>query len=128
MINQAPGLEKYEPIPALDVETIEMLKHHAGGNMDILKDLLESFFPEAEEQINELYESAEKNDTEMFKRCAHGLSGISATIGATQLKTLSVDMEMLAKAGEFDEAYKLLEYVNSFYERFVGKAQEMIFS
>ncbi|MBS4014031.1 MAG: Hpt domain-containing protein [Bacteroidetes bacterium] len=126
MTYQETGSEKYNSIPVVDIETIEMLKHHAGGNLEILSDLFDSFFPEAEEQINELFEAVDNNDKEKFLKSAHGLSGITATIGATQLKTLAVDMEKLAKAGNFDEAYKLLDNINVLYEQFVEKAKELI--
>ena len=121
-------LEKYLSIPVVDIETIETLKLHAGGDEDVLKDLFNSFFPEAEEQILELKNAADMDNSELLKKSAHGLSGISATIGANQLKALTADMENYAKSEKYEEAYGLIEYVETFYEKFIEEAKSLLFS
>ncbi len=126
MLSNNINTEKYNSIPSVDNETVEMLKQHAGGDIEVLRDLFASFFPEASEQIDELMMAAETENLELFKRSAHGLSGISATIGAFQLKALSADMENYVKTGNTDKAYELLKLVKPFYEKFVEQANEVL--
>ncbi|MFW5792733.1 MAG: Hpt domain-containing protein [Bacteroidota bacterium] len=117
---------KYQDISVVDVETIEMLKQHAQGNAEILKDLFDSFIPEAEEQIAELKQAVNIKHKEQIKISAHGLSGISGTIGALQLKVLMSDMENYAKKGEYEKSYQLIEYVDQFFDNFIRQAKKYI--
>lgn len=126
MSQQINVKEKYHDISVVDVETIEMLKEHAQGNPEIMKDLFDSFIPEAEEQINELKKAVKLKDNEYLKVCAHGMSGISGTIGALRLKTLMKDMENFAKNEEYEKSYQLIEFVDQFFYDFIRKAREYI--
>ncbi|TVQ86181.1 MAG: Hpt domain-containing protein [Bacteroidetes bacterium] len=100
---------KYSQVEMLDKETLEMLKKCAEGNYDIIRDVFDSFVPEAEELIRTIKQQKEIRDKEAIRVSVHALAGICGSIGAERLRKIASDMEGLVKSGKGSKAFELIE-------------------
>jgi PAS domain S-box-containing protein len=86
------------PVPVLDPAVMERLVASFGDGESV-GGLIDTFLQHAPEQAQALREAVERGDAEEVRRAAHTLKSNAATFGATDLETLSRDLESQAKAG-----------------------------
>ena len=100
---------KYSQVEMLDKETLDTLKKYAEGNHEIIRDVFDSFVPEAEELIKTINQQNEIRDKEATRAAVHALAGICGSIGAERLRKIASDMETLIKCGKETKAFELIE-------------------
>jgi len=89
-----------DPAPALDVEAFVGLREMLGSDDDAeLAEFLDEFLPDVEELITAIEVAVAHHDSAGLKIAAHTLKSNCATIGAAQLRSLSLRLELLAKEG-----------------------------
>jgi HPt (histidine-containing phosphotransfer) domain-containing protein len=113
-----PESEKYQNIDILDQETLKMLEEHAVDNPELVKDIFDSFAPEADEIVNKIAKAIEVNDFDTLKSNAHSLAGISGSIGAMRLRQIAADVEAEIKAGDKEKSLEIAGYIFDAYTEF----------
>ena len=90
--------------PALDMSVIETLRSLCpGGDVDILADLTTAFLDDGRDRLRKMNDALSKGDETAARRAAHSLKGMSGSIGAIHLTTLSGQLEK-AEPGTIDRA------------------------
>ncbi len=82
-------------MPVLDINTFNALKQSVGA--DFVRELMDTFFEDANTQMQEMNSALASNDVETFRRAAHSLKSNAATFGATDLSALARELEMLGR-------------------------------
>lgn len=113
--NHSPFYE-YDNLALIDQETLHMLQEYGKGNPEVIKDIMDSFAPEAEELIENIRKAHEQENLEALRTSAHSLAGICGSIGALRLKQIAVDMENALKAGQSEQAQKMVPQLLKTYE------------
>jgi HPt (histidine-containing phosphotransfer) domain-containing protein len=101
---QANPTYDYSGIELLDNETMNMLNEYAKGSPEIVKDIIDSFEPEAAVIIEDIIRAAAEKNYENLRIATHSLAGISGSIGAVRLKQACSDTENAIKAGKPEDA------------------------
>ena len=79
---------------ALDENVIETLRSlGSGSGVDVLADLTAAFVEDAQDRLRKMHQAVVAGDVTAARRAAHSLKGMSGSIGATYLSTLSHDFE-----------------------------------
>jgi len=94
----------YSGFDLLDNETMNMLNEYAKGSPEIVKDIIDSFEPEAKVIIEDITKAAAEKNFENLRVAVHSLAGISGSIGAVRLKQACSDTENAIKSGKTDDA------------------------
>lgn len=96
VIRQWCGLETAQPSATTADEPIEdqtaILKRF-GGNLTLLRSMLEIFPADLHQQLDQLQEHQQHGDTNAMLRSLHSLKGSCGTIGARQLSAHFADLE-----------------------------------
>lgn len=101
----------------------EKLWERFGGDEEIVKDILESFFQEAPEFLEKIKEAIHNQDMEDIESISHALKGTAANVNADALRKATLELETQAKKGHpgaFIEQYKII--MNE-YQRFMREAK-----
>lgn len=97
MVNEMPQFEQATPPddlpPALDLAIIEGLRALAGEGVDILTELTGAFVDDGRDRLRKMHEAVARGDEVAARRAAHSLKGMSGSIGANHLSTLSHEFE-----------------------------------
>lgn len=102
------------------------------GDRELLGELAHLFADEWPQTSAEIESALAKVDAASLDRCAHGLKGASANIGAKKLSAAALELEKLARAGILEKApaqweivrqegTKLLDKVDSFFRKVAGE-------
>ncbi|MBF0553055.1 MAG: response regulator [Nitrospirae bacterium] len=78
-------------LPVLDKDEV---MGRLGGDKDILNEMMKAFMMDAPVQIDRLKELSNAKDIEGLKRQAHLIKGMSANMGAVQLKNRAFKLEL----------------------------------
>jgi signal transduction histidine kinase/HPt (histidine-containing phosphotransfer) domain-containing protein len=95
------------PAPAVAIESpveMERLTELAGGEKDMLRDLVELFYKQTSRQLTQLEEAIRANKTEDVRHLAHSCKGASATMGMAPLAAIFFDLEKMGRAASLDGA------------------------
>jgi HPt (histidine-containing phosphotransfer) domain-containing protein len=107
MINEMPQFETAmlpdDLPPALDASVIEGLRALAGEGVDILAELTNAFIDDGRDRLRKMQAAVSSGDEIAARRAAHSLKGMSGSIGATHLSTLSCEFEK-AEPGAINDA------------------------
>lgn len=127
MPNQTFTMQKdYTEISIIDQETVNMLKEYAAGSPELVKDIIDSFRPEAEElveKIKNILNSSGTKDFEELRKSVHSLAGISGSIGANRLWQIASDTESAIKEPDFDSAIIRAELIPGVFEELVSELE-----
>ncbi len=97
----AATLERYllaAPAPtAPPVFNVAELRERTGVDDEFLKQLLETFFCDADERLEQLTAAIVVNDREQIRQIAHALKGAAGSLGMSEMQALCLDLEMAAK-------------------------------
>ena len=89
------------PKDVLDTEkAIDMI----GGDMELLKEILDIFVADLPRKLDDLRAGISTGDATLVKRAAHSLKGSSSNICAEGVRKIAADMEQLAGDGDLATA------------------------
>jgi HPt (histidine-containing phosphotransfer) domain-containing protein len=86
--------------PALDRSKIRELLDLTGGEVEWLKDLMDTYLQDTRTRLDELAGLVAAGSGDRIQRSAHGIKGSSSNIGATRMADLCAGMEHHAKLGD----------------------------
>jgi signal transduction histidine kinase/HPt (histidine-containing phosphotransfer) domain-containing protein len=95
------------PAPAATSESpvdMERLTELAGGDKDMLRELVELFIKQTSNQLAQLETAIRANKTEEVRHLAHSCKGASATMGMAPLAAIFFDLEKMGRAASLDGA------------------------
>jgi signal transduction histidine kinase/HPt (histidine-containing phosphotransfer) domain-containing protein len=106
------------PAPAATIESpveMERLTELAGGDKDMLRDLVELFYKQTSKQLAQLETAVRANKTEEVRHLAHSCKGASATMGMAPLAAIFFELEKMGRAATLDGAApRLADAVHEF--------------
>ncbi len=101
----------YEPLIdiSLDYFVFDSLKEFFDdiNNMRDFKLLINNYLKETEQKLEELEDSINLEDFEGLIQIAHGIKGISATLGVMRLSRLCSELEKLARSQSINKLYPM---------------------
>ncbi len=97
---------------SIPVDLSEM-KKVVGGEMDVIKVLVDHVLLELPTKIAEIGSLLAKGDAEQLGRISHALKGSLANFGAEDACKLAHDLEVMARSGELEEADQTLEHLKT---------------
>jgi len=74
-----------------------------GNDVELLNDVLATFFDEAQTELAHLKEALAGRQSEAARRHAHSIKGAASNVGAEAVQELAARMESAAKNGAFDQ-------------------------
>lgn len=118
-------VKEYANIALIDQETMNMLREYARGNPELVTDIIDSFVPEAEELIVKIEKASQSKDFELLRSSVHSLSGISGSIGASQLRAIASDSENAIKTAEYEKALSLTKQIPDAYRELLDLLKKL---
>lgn len=109
-------------MPVLNITTFNALKESVGG--DFVRELMNTFFEDANSQMLVMKSALDSNDVETFRRAAHSLKSNAATFGATDLSALARELEMLGRENNFEVGNRL-EVIKEAFEQVKSQLNEL---
>lgn len=79
-----------------------------GGDMDLLKEIIEIFLEDFPNQMREIQEGIDKGDAHVVERAAHSLKGSVANFAAGRAREAAYRLEVLGREGNLGEADEAL--------------------
>ena len=101
---KAPAVKTDSPAPAESPIDMERLTELAGGDKDMLRELVELFFKQTAKQLEQLETAIGENKAEEVRHLAHSCKGASATMGMAPLAAIFFELEKMGRAGSLDGA------------------------
>jgi len=115
-------------LPDVNIETDicfnkDKLFERFKGDKEIIEVVLDAFFQEAPELIDNIGNAIDKKDAEGLRSNSHALKGSAANVNADLLKKAALDMETAAKAENFDLFASKFETIQNEYIKFTKEAK-----
>lgn len=85
-----------------------------GGDADLLTEIARVFIDDCPRAMQEIREAAERGDSPVVERAAHGLKGASSNFGASSVVAAALHLEIMGRSGKlegFTPAFEELETV-----------------
>jgi len=98
-----------ETCEVIDREQIEMLRSLDDGEGAVLAEIIHEFLATSGPGRDRLLQGFGEGDSDVLGRAAHTLKGASANVGATALADVCAELEMQARAAQFEGAHALVE-------------------
>lgn len=89
-------------LPLVDLDVIAELRDATGGDMDFVRELVETYVAEAGGHVDALAGAVAANDVAAAVRPAHTLKSSSASVGAMRLSELARGIEESSRGGRLD--------------------------
>ena len=107
----APAPKADAPAPAVEEPPVEMdiLNDLTDGNADSLRELVDLFFKQTTQQLEQLEAAVRANKAEDVRRVAHSCAGASATLGMTRFVPLLRKLERQGASGTLITATQVYE-------------------
>ena len=98
-------------VPAAEEPPVEMdrLKDLTDGSAESMRELVELFFKQTAQQLEQLEAAARANYADDVRRVAHSCAGASATLGMTRLVPMFRDLEKQGASGTLTNATQVCE-------------------
>ncbi len=77
---------------------------HAGGDPELLAQLLQMFLDQAPERLGKLEGALRRQDAQILEQEAHALKGTAATLGMAQLRDAAYTVERLGSERKIEAA------------------------
>ena len=118
----APSPKAAAPPPAAEELPVEMerLNELTEGNMDSIRELVDMFFKQTTQQLEQMETAVRANKADDVRRLAHSCAGASATLGMTRFVPMLRELEKQGASGTLTTAaqvyedaaheYKLIQY------------------
>jgi two-component system, sensor histidine kinase and response regulator len=91
-----------EPIDYKVLDSLGQLQRE--GRPDIVQQVINLFFNDAEDLLRDLTESAANKDAALLHQASHALKSVSANVGAVILSSRCGELEVMAQAGKVASA------------------------
>ena len=85
-----------------------VLEWNLAGDKALIAMALDAYLDDAPKQVEALRSAIEHGDSTLVRRVAHALKGASATIGATAMREVAIQMEQAAEQGDLVRSEQLL--------------------
>jgi CheY-like chemotaxis protein len=107
----APEADAPAPAPAFEEPPVEMdiLNDLTDGDADGLRELVDLFFKQTTQQLEQLEAAVRANKAEDVRRVAHSCAGASATLGMTRFVPLLRKLERQGASGTLTTATQVYE-------------------
>jgi len=107
----APASKADAPAPAVEEPPVEMdiLNDLTDGNADSLRELVDLFFKQTTQQLEQLEAAVRANKADDVRRVAHSCAGASATLGMTRFVPLLRELEKQGASGALTTAAQVYE-------------------
>lgn len=102
----------------------EQLFERFGQDQELVEVILESFFEEAPELLENIETAISENDVEAVQSNAHALKGSSANVNAELLRNAALSLETLAKEGDQEQFGHAFERLGKEYDNFIQEASD----
>ena len=89
-------------LPLVDLDVVAELRDATGGDMDFVRELVDTFVEEAGGHLAALEAAIAADDVAGLVRPAHTLKSSSASVGAMRLSELGREIEEASRAGRAD--------------------------
>ena len=109
-------------MPLIDQATFNELKQMSGA--DFINELIDAFLDDAPHMIQNMRTALDKKDIDSFRRNAHSLKSNANTFGATELGTLSKELEFMAKEKNLEIGNRL-EILNEVFDKVADELKGM---
>ncbi len=96
-----------------------------GGDLDLLKELVEIFKSDYPIQYNKLVESHKLNDLDAISKIAHRLKGSMGNLGSTKGYRIAVKIEEKAKENDCSQFDKLFDELNSEAQIIISSVKQL---
>jgi CheY-like chemotaxis protein len=98
-------------VPAAEEPPVEMdrLKDLTDGSAESMRELVELFFKQTAQQLEQLEAAARANKADDVRRVAHSCAGASATLGMTRIVPMFRDLEKQGASGTLTTATQVCE-------------------
>jgi two-component system, sensor histidine kinase and response regulator len=106
-----------EPADPLDPTQIELLRSLDDGDGAVLGEIIGEYLNQTVQARRELIRVVRARDIPALERTAHTLKGASANVGAAALAAVCAELELQARAAQFDAADGLIERFDSEFAR-----------
>lgn len=81
---------------AVDPATVQRLHEDLGGEVDVMRELIDTFLGEAPRLLDTMREGLAKQNLRELNRAAHSLKSTAATFGAARLSQICRELEELS--------------------------------
>jgi histidine phosphotransfer protein HptB len=109
-------------MPVIDQAIFAELKQMSGA--DFIDELIDAFLDDAPQMMDQMQIALTTGDIESFRRNAHSLKSNANTFGATELGSLSKELELMARANNLDAGNRL-EELRAAFAKVAAELQEM---
>jgi len=106
-------------VPVFDRRT---LGERFGNDQELIQVVLESFFQEIPELIENLEMAVKEKDTDTVRTVTHSIKGSAANVNAEQLKEAAFELEAAAGQGDLNSADRLFNLIQERFKIFLGEA------
>jgi HPt (histidine-containing phosphotransfer) domain-containing protein len=99
-------------LPVAPVLAIEETLERMSGDSELLVNLFALYQTDAPKKLDTIGQLARAGDMQQLTRLAHSLKGASATVGASRMCQLAMDLEQAAKNGDgagVDETFREIQ-------------------
>ena len=99
------------PVPAVEEPPVDMdrLNELTDSNADSMRELVDLFFKQTTQQLQQLETAVRANKADDVRRVAHSCAGASATLGMTRFAPLLRELEKQGDSGALTTAAQVCE-------------------
>lgn len=97
-----PDYDSFEPTIVIEM---------SGGDMDIAKEILDTFIANYRKDLSELSESGMSGDNAWLKDVAHRIKGSALYLGNHAISTVAKELEKASEANDMEHASQRVEYI-----------------
>jgi HPt (histidine-containing phosphotransfer) domain-containing protein len=107
----APSPKTDAPAPAVEVPPVEMdrLNDLTDGNAESIRELVDLFFKQTSQQLEQLEAAVRANKADDVRRVAHSCAGASATLGMTRFVPMLRELEKQGASGTLTTAAQVCD-------------------
>ena len=123
LVSRSPqGVAEVPPIDHRALMNIAALQRP--GSPPILAKVISMYFQSSTELLERLRQALKQRDADATRKAAHALKSSSANLGATQLASLTKELEDAGRSNSMEKAWPLLDRINTEHGRVVAVLEE----
>lgn len=121
-----PKAEAAAAAPALDPAALARLRALTDSTPGMLSEVVTAFLHDTVSRLETLEKALAAGDAEQLHKCAHGLKGAAAELGARDMTRLCRELESLGRAGSVVGAAELLVRLKQEFSRVCTEARALV--
>jgi len=111
--------------PVIDSAATTVLQQIGEGAQDVLQEVIDLYLDDAATRMEAIRKAVADRDSPSLAAAAHALKSSSGNVGATRVREICRELEVIGQAGRAAGAEKLLAQLESEYERAGKELREM---